>query len=328
MFKIQRRQILVLVGALLATRRAFAQRSSKRLGALWITNEDTVKPLRDAVVAGLRDHGYMVGHDIVIDDRYAKSDQTRLPVLAGELIALKPDVLLAVEITARALVAKTSSIPIVLLTSTNPIAAGLARSLARPEGNVTGLSSSFDESIVKQVDLLVELLPKMKRIALLVDQTMPPAAKSNVEQVVRRTALAKGLTPIVVFMADASELDKAFEELKSQRADGLVLPQSGLVNQFRRELAVKAQQLGLPTVSAGGTQHAELGMLMTYGVNFLESYRYAMRYVDRILKGAKPGDLPIEQYSKFELVINLKTAKALGLTIPASVRLRADRAIE
>jgi putative ABC transport system substrate-binding protein len=328
MGQVRRRKFLIATGALLAMRRAFAQRSPKRLGALWITNEDTVKPLRDAVVAGLRDHGYMVGHDVVIDDRYARSDQTRLPALAGELIALKPDVLLAVEITARALVAKTSSIPIVLLTSTNPIAAGLVKSLARPGGNVTGLSSSFDQSIIKQVDLLLQLLPKIKRIALLVDQTMTPAAKSNDEQIFRRTALATGLTPIVVFMADASELDKTFKELKSQRTDALVIPQTGLMNQLRRETAAMAQQLGLPTVSAGGTQHAELGMLMTYGVNFLESYRYAMRYVDQILKGAKPADLSIEQYSKFEFVINLKTARALGITVPQSLLLRADRVIE
>ena len=324
----QRRQILALVGALLAMSPALAQRSPRRIGALWITNEDTVRLLREAVVAGLRDHGYVPGRDVVIDDRYARSEPARLPSLAEELIALGPDVLLGVEITARALAAKTSSIPIVLLTSTNPVAAGLAQNLARPGGNVTGLSSSFDESIVKQVDLLAELLPKMKRLALMVDKTMTPTARSNVEQVVQKTALAKGLTPIVVYMADASELDRTFDALKSQRAEGLVLPQTALVNQIRREIAIKAQQSGLPAVSAGGTQHAEMGMLMTYGVNFLESYRYAMRYVDRILKGAKPADLPIEQYSKYQLVINLKTAKALGVQVPQSLLYRAERLIE
>jgi putative ABC transport system substrate-binding protein len=303
-------------------------RAPRRIGILWITNEDTVKLLRDAVEAGLRDHGYMPGRDFVLEERYGRSDPTRLPALAEELIARKPDVILAVEITARALIAKTTSIPIVLLTSTNPVAAGLAQSLARPGGNVTGLSSSFDETIAKQVEVLTELSPRMARVALLLDSTTTPTTRASFDEAVRKAAQAKGLTAVAVAMGNASELDRAFEEMKAQRAEGLIVPQSGIANQYRREIAEKARQAGLPAVSAGGTQHAELGMLMTYGVNFQQSYRYAGSYVDRILKGAKPGDLPIEQYGRYELVINLKTAKAMGLKVPQSLLLRADRVIE
>jgi putative ABC transport system substrate-binding protein len=308
---------------------ALAQaRTPRRIGILWITNEDTVKLLRDAIEAGLRDHGYVPGRDVVLEERYGRSDPARLPALADELLALKPDVILGVEITARALIAKTTSIPIVLLTSTNPVAAGLAQSLARPGGNVTGLSSSFDETIAKQVEVLTELSPRMTRIALLLDSTTTPSTRARFEEAVRKAARAKGLTAIAVAMGSASELDRAFDEMKAQRAEGLIVPQSGIANQYRREIADKARQVALPAVSAGGTQHAELGMLMTYGVNFQHSYRYAATYVDRILKGAKPGDLPIEQYGRYELVINLKTARAMGLKLPQSLLLRADRVIE
>jgi putative ABC transport system substrate-binding protein len=208
------------------------------------------------------------------------------------------------------------------------VAAGLARSLARPGGNVTGLSSSFDDTIAKQVEVLTELSPRMARIALLLDSTTTPTTRARFDETVRKVAQAKGLTAVAVALGNASELDRAFDEMKSQRAEGLIVPMSGIAYQHRREIADKARQVGLPAVSAGGTQHAELGMLMTYGVNFQQSYRYAVRYVDRILKGAKPADLPIEQYGRFELVINLKTARAMGLKVPQSLLLRADRVIE
>jgi putative ABC transport system substrate-binding protein len=300
----------------------------RQVGILWMANEDTVRPLQEAVAAGLRDHGYEVGRDIVLHARHARGDTSRLPALAEELIALKPDVVLAIQITAVAVKEKSTTTPIVLLTSANPVAAGLAQSLERPGGSVTGLTVSFDDLAEKQIELLTELSPKMARLALLVDPGVAPQARASYEQAVRKLAQVKGFAPTLVTLPGASELDKAFAEIKDQRADALLVAPSGLTNQLSGEIAAKAQQLKLPVIAGAGTQQAERGMLMSYGPNIEDSYRYATKYVDRILKGAKPEDLPIERYSRYELVINMKTAKTMGVEIPQSLRPRANRMIE
>ena len=330
----KRRTILQLAAATLASPGLVLAQTPKRfrVGCLWATNEISVKPLAEAFLAGLRDLGYVAGRNLVVDMRYAGGDYSRFPALADELIALKPDVLVGVEPPAHAMRARTTTIPIVLIASTDPVAAGLVQSLARPGTNVTGLAYRQDQLVAKHIELLTEIVPKMKRVALFKYAALAndPAARvtARFEQVAKAAAAAKGLTLIVASARDPAGVARAFAELERKRPEGIVVPASGSAFQLQHEIIAHARRLRLPSITALPAAWAEAGGLMTYGVNFLESYRYAATYVDRILKGAKPAEMPVEQPAKFEFVINLKTAREIGLTIPQTVLFRADRVIE
>jgi len=325
----KRRTVLQLAAlTLVLPGRALAQATRRfRVGCLWFTSESSAKPFVEAFLAGLLDLGYVPGRNVVLDMRYAGGDSGRLPALADELIALKPDVLVGIELAAIAMKPKTSTIPIVLPTSTDPVAAGLVQSLARPGTNVTGITASLDQVVAKHIELLTEIIPKISRVALLNDPLAPAAPRF--ERYARTAAAAKGLKLILVGASDAEGVRQAFATLERERAEGLVVATTGRAAQHRQEIIGHAGRLRLPCISAlPAAAWAEAGGLVTYGPNTLASFRYSATFVVRILKGAKPAELPVEQSAKFEFVVNMRTAREIGVTIPQSVLLRADRVIE
>lgn len=277
---------------------------------------------------GMRELGYVAGKDILIDYRFMPADGIDpFPRFARDLVARKVDVIvvgspLALLPAKRA----TSAIPLVMAQSDDPVAAGLVATLARPGGNITGLSSmSFDLS-VKQLELLKALAPRVLRIAVLWNRASAVAQPllRRLEQAAKDVGVAVLPFPV---RADAREIDEAFAAITKQRAEALiVLPDMAFFDHLEQFVRLAAKQR-LPTIY-GEREFVDAGGLISYGTNYDELFRRAATYVDRILKGAKPGDLPIEQPTRFELVIGVKTGKAVGLTIPPSLLVRADEVIE
>ncbi|HEV8674386.1 MAG TPA: ABC transporter substrate-binding protein [Methylomirabilota bacterium] len=276
--------------------------------------------LWEAFRQGMRQLGYVEGQTVVFEARGADGKNERLPALAAELVRLKPDVIVtASNFAAQAAHQATATIPIVTA-SGDPLAIGLVTNLARPGGNVTGVTSQTVELSAKRLDLARELVPGASRLGIL-------GTGSSIIRETETAARALGIRLDVVGVRSPAELDGAFSTIARRRPGVLIVaPSSAFFGERRRvaELAVKHR---LPTVHAS-QEYAEAGGLIAYGTDLAALFRRAAVYVDKILKGAKPGDLPIEQPTKFELVINLKTAKALGLTIPPSVLARADEIIE
>jgi putative tryptophan/tyrosine transport system substrate-binding protein len=279
-----------------------------------------------AFFQGLRDLGYVEGQNVLIEGRWYGDRSERLPALAAELVRLPVDVIVAgTAPSPEAAKRATSTIPIVMANHSDPVASGLVASLARPGGNVTGLSSVGPELSGKQLQLLKETLPSLSRVAVLTNPTIPSQALSVREMEVAARSLKLQLQ--VVEARAPSEFADAFSAATRERAGGLVVLGGSVFFAHRPRLVELAAQNRLPTMY-GPREFAQVGGLMAYGVDIRDSWRRAAGYVDRILKGAKPADLPVEQPTKFELVINLKAAKALGLTIPPSVLARADQVIE
>ena len=315
------------LGLLLAPLAAAAQPLPKvaRIGLL--LPGTAPDPGVEAFRQGLRDLGWVEGQNIAIEYRWAEGKFERLPGLAAALIRLKVDVIVA-NATPATSAAKnaTGTIPVVFAFVADPVASGFVASLARPGGNITGLASIATEVIGKQLELLKEALPKVSRVAVLrnPDNQSHPLMLRQAESAARvlRVQLQ------ILEARSPDEFDTAFAAMTRQRAGGLlVLADSGMFFVQRTRIADLAAKNRLPAVY-GHLEHAEAGGLMAYGTNRADLFRRAAYFVDKILKGAKPDDLPVEQPTKFELVINLKTAKALGLTIPKSVLVRADKLIE
>ncbi|MGH9577486.1 MAG: ABC transporter substrate-binding protein [Terriglobales bacterium] len=281
-----------------------------------------------AFLAGMKDHGYEVGRNLIVDTRYAEADPARYPAIADELIALMPDVLL-VSSTGNAIVmkSKTTTIPIVLGSVGDPVGDGLAQSLARPGGNVTGNSLQLFELGAKKIELMTEVLPGMRRVAVLTDLSQTKSARDRYEQVTFTAATAKGLMLELHRVDGLEAIRRAFRKLETQRSDALLISPSPPFNRLRQEICRGAASIRLPAIGFSD-EWAQDGALMSFGPSFVEMYRRAASFVDRILKGAKPADLPLEQPTKFDLVINARTAKALGIKIPGSILIRADRVIE
>jgi ABC-type uncharacterized transport system substrate-binding protein len=276
---------------------------------------------------GLRDLGYVEGRNITIEPRFAALSLDRLPALAAELVRLDVDVLVTAS-TPAALAAKhaTSSIPIVMTGGGDPVGSGLVASLARPGGNVTGLTHlAGPEMQQKVLELLKEIAPKVSRVAIVTNSTIPPEALGL--EAMRTPARALGLTLLPTEVRGSGDFDHAFTAMLRNRVDAVFAFESPLNVEHRRRIVEFAAQNRLPT-AFGRRWFVDAGGLMSYGADPESLYRRAAFYVDRILKGAKPADLPVEQPTKFELIINLKTATALGLTIPQSVLLRADEVIQ
>jgi len=274
----------------------------------------------------LRDLGYVEGKDVVYEIRWAHGKLERLPALAQELVTLNPDVILSMTGTA-ALAARqaTTKIPIVFARSDDPVGIGLVNSLARPGGNVTGLSSLAGDTSPKLLEFLLAAVPKLSRLAVLSqssDPTTAPALKN-----LQTAAQSVNVNVIAIEASAPAEIDTAFARMTREHADAVSVSASHLFFVQRSQIADLALKHRMPSIFAL-REHSESGGLMSYGQNLADSYQRAATYVDKILKGAKPGDLPIEQATRLELVINLKTAKALGLTIPSSLRARADEVIE
>jgi len=278
---------------------------------------------------GLHELGYMERHNVVIERRSAEGKPERLPGLAAELVRLNVDVILASgELTTPALLAATRTIPIVQPTLTDPVERGYVKTLARPGGNITGFSLRVDSAIYgKLLELLKETAPRISRTAVL-HRTSPTGGPSSTLLEAMAPAadrLHVTLLPAVVDRED--QFAAAFAAIGRERADGLIVEQNGLTSRYLRLIVQFAAKSRVPS-AAGSTAFSQDGGLMSYGPNVPANFRRAAIFVDKILKGANPGDLPIEQPTKFELVINLKTAKAIGLTIPPSLLQRADQVIE
>ena len=280
----------------------------------------------DAFREGLREVGYAEGQNITIASRWAEGKYDRLPGLAAQLVGLKVDIIVATAVPAiRAAKEATRTIPIIMAVVVDPMATGLVASLARPGGNITGLSSMAPQITGKQLEMLKEVVPKASLVAVLWN----PANAGNAPQIqqAQDAARALGVRLQPLGARGSSEIDSAFATMTSAQAGAVIVLVDAMLLDHRTQIADLAARRRLPAVY-GLSDHAEAGGLMAYGPNRLGIVRRAATYVDRILKGAKPGDLPIEQPTKFELVINLKTAKALGLTIPPSLLQRADQVIE
>ena len=326
----KRRNLLgFIVAALSAPSKLFAQHSARiyRVAVLWYGTESSAKQYRQAVLAGLQELGYVAGRNLEVHDRYGNGDPSRFPALVDELIALKPDVMAASsEFGAAAMKARTATLPIVFLFAADPVAAGLVQSLARPGVNATGLSNASSLQAPKRVELLVETVPRMSRLVFLLDES-DSEQRRTVEPIVRAAAEAKGLKFGAVGLRNKEDLGRAFAEIEKQRPSGLLVSGNALMILLQREIVAEVQRLRLPAISSL-TGIADEGLFMTYGVNVIEGFRYSTKYIDRILKGAKPADLPVEQYPKYELVVNLRTAREIGIKIPQSILLRADRVID
>ena len=319
-----------MLGAASATFVASAQQKQKirRVGYFSSGSRSAGGSINDAFLAGMRDYGYEVGRNLIVDARYAEGDPSRYPALADELIALKPDVLL-VSSTGNAIVlkARTKTIPIVLGSVGDPVGSGLVESLARPGGNVTGNSLQLVELGAKQIELMAQVLPSMRRVAVLTDLSQARSASDQYERIANTTAAAKGLLLEVHRVDSAESVRREFRKLETRRADALLINPSPPLNVLRPQICRSAANIRLATVGFSD-EWARDGALMSFGPSWVAAYRRAAYFVDRILKGAKPGDLPIEQPTKFDLVVNAGTAKALGVKIPQSILLRADRVIE
>lgn len=282
---------------------------------------------RDAFERGLRDLGWTPGRNIVIEYRYAEGRAERLPELAAELVRLPVDVIVAsAPAGVRAAQQATRTIPIVMSTLPDPVGEGFVPSLARPGGNITGLTLDSEDLAGKQVELLKEALPKLSRIAVLRNPSSPgwDVGRRHIEAAARRLKLEVKDFPV----SRAADLPPAFAAMSQAGVEAVLVRRDVLViERNRSEVVALAAQRRLPAMY-NFRQFAESGGLMSYGANVNDIHRRSAGFVDRILKGAKPGDLPVEQPTTFELVINLKTARALGLTIPPALLLRADAVIE
>ena len=331
MDRVQRRDFLIAAGALLAAPRAAeAQQAPKvpRIGYLG-QNRATSPHLQEAFLQGLRDLGYAEGRNVVIEHRDAAGKLERLPALAAELVALKVDVIVATS-TPQALAAKqaTRAIPIVFASVADPVGSGLVSSHAQSGGNVTGLATLTQELVGKCLEQLKQVVPGVNRAGVL---WHPGTRGERTEQVMLREAgvAARSLGVRLQFFESRGpeDFDKAFAEMTSAGAEALAVLSSTMLFNERRRLVDLAAKARLPAVYPW-REAVDAGGLMSYGANIADLYRRTATYVDKILKGAKPGDLPVEQPTKFEVVINLKTAQQLGLTIPPSVLARADEVIQ
>ena len=273
----------------------------------------------------LRERGWVEGQNLVIERRGGDGDSKRVPALAAELVQLKVDVIATFGAVAGVAMKNATTIIPIVATSGDPVRLGLVSSMSHPGGNITGLSLIAPELAAKRLELIRELFPKATRIGELVDpaNTYWQRVRPDYEHAFR----ALRMQPIFVEVANSGEIEKAIAQIASQRADALVVRGDPMFGSDREQIGRLALQYALPTI-AEERQYAAAGMLTSYGPNVPDAARIIARYVDRILRGAKPGDLAIAQPTKFEFVINLKTARALGVTIPQSLMLRVDEVLQ
>ena len=296
------------------------------VGILLVSTATANARLLDAFRSGMLELGYVEGRNIRYEYRFADGYLDRLPDLAIDLVRLKPDVIVSAPLPSHiALRQATSTIPIVMANGADPVGFGLVTSLSHPGGNVTGLANFAEVLAAKQIDLLRELIPRLSRIGVLINVTNPLHVPQLRETTAAAAASGIDLMPLEIRSPD--ELGPAFEALVKDHVEALAVPPDTVFNNFRGRIAELAATMRMPAIY-GFREHVEDGGLMSYGPDNRVNYRRAAAYVDKILKGAKPGDLPIEQPTQFELVINLKTANALGLEIPPSLIARADEVIE
>jgi putative ABC transport system substrate-binding protein len=328
----RRRDILLLAASALAQPGFVlgqAPGGLRRIG--WLTGgspKSHARPL-EAFRAGLKEYGWVEGRNLTLELRWAEGKLDRLPALAGELVRLKPEVIVtAANVVHLAVRKETSTIPIVMATGADPVEAGLAASFARPGGNVTGLTGFYEATPIKMVELAASLVPGGARLAVLMDANFNTAAfRAQLRETLRHPAKAAGLRVEIVEVSTPEEVARALATIGKNRPAALVVLPGSMVFAMSSELVTLAEALGLPVIYPF-EELVEAGGLMSYAAPLVESYRRAAYFVDRILKGAKPGELPIEQPTRLSLAINMKRAKAQGIRLPQRVLLRADRVIE
>ena len=318
--------LAALLSALCSFAEAQQAKKVHRIGFLGATSPSAISARLDAFRQGLRELGYVEGKNILIEYRYAEGKLDRLPALAAELVGLKVDVIvLAGPASIRPAKEATNTIPIVMANDADPVGSGVVASLARPGGNITGLSNFAPEIGGKRLELLKEIVPKLTRVAVL-----GTATTTGTAQVLQEMELAARVLKVHLQYLDVpgpKDIETAFREVRKGRADAILVLQGGVFNSQRKQIAGLAVKSGLPAIYHA-PEWVEDGGLMSYGVSVTHLYRRAATYVDKILKGAKPADLPVEQPTKFEFIVNLKAAKQIGLTIPQKVLARADKVIK
>lgn len=325
----RRREFLTLLGSVVAFDPLSAQALQSQPPLIGVLDAAAAVPTtryHEAFRAGLRQLGYVEGRNIRLEFRYAESVLDRLPDLAAELVRLNPKVIVSAPLPANLAVHKaTSTIPIVMATGADPVKFGLVQSLSHPGGNITGLANFAEQLASKQLDLMRELLPHLARVGTFANVQNPLHVPQWQET---KTVAAKASLALVRFDYRVPEdLERAFAQFSREKVDAVLVPPDTTFRAYGKRIAELAAQSRLPTIYFNRSS-VEAGGLLSYGPNISESYRRAAVFVDKILKGAKPADLPIEQPIKIELAINLKAAKALGLAIPPSLLARADDVIE
>lgn len=328
-----RRRLLVGlgVGSLSTALPAFAQQAAKtpKVGVLWHAGSaEEERVSLGLLVEGLRNAGYVDGKNIILEHRFPNEQPERFLGLATELAQMKVDVLIAVTRAAAVAAQRaTRTIPTVFIAVPDPVESGLVASLARPGGNMTGLTNLAVELVPKRVEVLKEAVPKLSRMALLVNAGFPDAARRYLEAA-QGVARPLGVTVQAIEIRTSEDIERAFSQVTQSRLQGMCLTADGLIHVEQERLAQLALERSLPLIGYSGEMGRWTGMLMTYGVSAAALFHRAAYFTDKILKGIKPGDLPVEQPTKIELIINLRTVRALGLTISPSLLQRADQVIE
>lgn len=328
-----RREFITLFGGAAAaawSRSAWAQQPTRRVyrvGYLAIGSREQTLHLIKAFEEGLRSLGHRSGENVVVAYRFADSEMERLPTLAADLVRLGVDIIITGNNDATVAAMKaTTTIPIVMANGAGPVSAGLVASLARPGGNVTGFSSEPGDDIYgKRLELLKETLPNLSRVGILLNPDNAPNQSRLTS--IREATQALGLTPVPTEARRPDALEQALAVMVRERAQALLVLSDGVLFNSRGQIAGMAVRNRLPAISAV-REYAEAGFFLSYGPDLPDQFRRSAVFVDKILRGAKPADLPVEQPTKFELVMNLKTAKALGLNVSASMLARADEVIE
>jgi putative tryptophan/tyrosine transport system substrate-binding protein len=324
-----RRIVILIVTVLLLLNGDLADaqqpRKIPRIGFLFTGSKD--QPHLESFRQGLANLGYVEGKNLAVEYRYAEGKPAALPALAAELVSLKLDVILTTTIQAsRAVLQASSTIPVVAVGIGDPVVDGLVKSLARPGGNLTGLSNSTGAGLWgKQLELLKEAVPKIGSVGMLWNIDATQLASVAIGDA-KSTAKALGIQLRLFEIKSNADIDRTFDELQQRRAHGLLITAGPVMTRNSKRMAVLAGKSRLPTMY-NSRQFVEDGGLMSYGVNFADLYRRAASYVDKILKGRQPADLPVEQPMKFELFVNLRTAEQIGVTIEPNVLVRADRVI-
>jgi putative ABC transport system substrate-binding protein len=317
---------VVALGAAAGPIASFAQQQGKvwRVGFLTLRPASENSQYTDAFLKGMRELGYVEGKNLVVEWRFADGKFERLPGLAAELVQLKVDVIVAVASPAIGAAQKaTTTIPIVMATTGDPVGSGFVKSLARPGGNITGLSNMAGDIAAKFIDLLRSVVPKLSRVAMLT----PSTTYGELSKSVQAAAQKAGVKTLVAEASTPQEIENAFSMMVREKADAVIVGSPTTFFQQHRQIAELALKYRMPSMFQDRV-YVEAGGFMSYGQKFTDNYERSATYVDKILKGAKPGDLPVEQPVSFELVVNLKTAKALGVTIPQTILLRADEVIQ
>jgi putative tryptophan/tyrosine transport system substrate-binding protein len=317
--------VAVVLLALGVTAEAQQPKKVPRIGFMIGTSPSIIPDRIEGFRQGLRELGYVEGKNIIIEYRVAEGKVERLPDLLAELVRLKVDVIVTGGIVNRAAKEATVTIPIVIAFDNDPVENGLVVSLVRPGGNITGLSALYPELSGKQLELLKEIVPRLSRVAVLGSSFEP--GNTHVVREVEAAAEALGVQHLYLDLQDAKNIETAFRAASKGRAGALLVLSGTIVLSQRTQIATLAIKSRLPAIYPR-PEFVEDGGLMTYGPSITDLYRRAATYVDKILKGTKPADLPVEQPMKFEFIINLKAAKQIGLTIPPNVLARADRVIK